>query len=111
MRAGRNLSIDGQVGQEDIDIVIIHLGRMAPLLVTLVVKPEEPLGPLDVGLFGAQRHMEHACLIPDLIEQFRCTPVGRITAGHCKAPYYSAFSNNAFFWFPNISQATIDIKR
>ena len=46
---GGNVSIDGQVGEEAIDMVVVHFGRMAPMAITIVVKAKKPLDPPNIG--------------------------------------------------------------
>jgi hypothetical protein len=62
---GRNLAVNGQVGEEGCDVGSAHLCGVA-----LAVKQHEALGPINVGLFGAEGVMWRLQGFPHLVEQF-----------------------------------------
>jgi hypothetical protein len=71
LRTCGNVAMDGQIRQELIDFDARHATRMAPLPPLVMVEAEKLLDPMDVGLFGADRHMPRAHRITDLLKQLR----------------------------------------
>ncbi|MBK8129452.1 MAG: hypothetical protein IPK53_11315 [bacterium] len=58
--------VDGQVGQEGIDLGCAHYGRMA-----FVMEEDITANPVEVLLFGAVGIVAQAENVSELIEQFR----------------------------------------
>ena len=61
---GRNVSVNGQMGQKGIDLGRPHLQRVA-----LVVEENVPLDPIDVGCFGPDAVVAEAAGFADPVEQ------------------------------------------
>ena len=58
--------VDGEVGDEGVDLGLAHLERVA-----LVVKEDVAADPADVGLFRAQAVVAGADRVADAVEQAR----------------------------------------
>src|SRR3990167_2888511 len=87
--------------EESADFGPAHLQRM-----TLVVEQDEAANPLHVLLFGAERQMSQATVIPDLIEQLRLLGTrwrGRVWLTHL------SFSLKSFFPRPGLSPRSRDV--
>jgi hypothetical protein len=65
LRTGGDAALDGEVGQEG-----LHFGRAHGVGVPDVVKANEPLCPIDVGLFGAVGVVLGAGGMANAVEQF-----------------------------------------
>lgn len=66
LRTRRDLALDGQVREELVDLGDAHL-----LGVAFVVKENEPLGPVVVGIFSANAHVPDLARGPESVEEFR----------------------------------------
>jgi hypothetical protein len=74
LRAGRDLPVHGQVGEE-----LLHLGGAHRARMPLVVEVDEARDPLDVALLRAPRIVANAQHLVDLVEQAGRSGPGQFT--------------------------------
>ena len=69
--AGGDVSLDGEVGEEGVDILAAEFSGVDPLSVDIASEAEVAVVPGDIGFFSPFRDVECAHFVPDLVEEFR----------------------------------------
>ena len=68
LSAGRDLTLDREMSQEGIDVVIIHFVRMSPAPALIAMESKKSFDPLNVCFFGPNRKVLDAATIADLVD-------------------------------------------
>ena len=74
LSAGGDLSIDGEVGEEGVDLAVSHLSGVDPATGPVAMEAEKAFHPVEVSCLGANGEMLGPNQLASLFEQWR--PVG-----------------------------------